>query len=493
MKLWIFGCRMALFALLLHYGCTPSSVGSYSSLSSDGQPLHSDLTKRSMEYEGLERNPVIVIPGLFGSRLGDSLDGTEVWGMFTFAPRSNMDARQLLKLYHPMRLGTPLHELRDTIHPNGILDNVKVSIMGIKFQLDAYDILIALLDRAGYPPESGSRQNYSYRYPMQFVFAYDWRRDIVENVQALHEFIQEKRTFLQQEYERIYGVKDFDVQFDLIAHSMGGLLARYYLMYGDQALPDDGSLPQLDWRGSLYVDKTVIIGTPNAGYLDTCIEMTSGMRIAPGTPLMPAAVVASFPSYYEMMPPVSTRSLVYEDDPAGPPIDIFSPQVWVDNRWGLMDPKQDEVLKLLLPYAQNRQERETIALDHLSKCLKQAKYLQQALRVPSSPPEDVQLILFLGDAVETSRQAEVNRKTGNIRVSRYQPGDGKVLTTSCLLDERVGGQWQYFLQTPIDWRSVYVMNAAHMGLVNSSTFESNLIYILLLYSTPAQKRELQNQ
>ncbi len=38
--------------------------------------------------------------------------------------------------------------------------------------------------------------------------------------------ILKQRKYLQKEYEKLYGIKDYDVQFDIVAHSMGGLLSR---------------------------------------------------------------------------------------------------------------------------------------------------------------------------------------------------------------------------------------------------------------------------
>ena len=51
---------------------------------------------------------------------------------------------------------------------------------------------------------------------------------------------------MQGEYARRYGVRDAPVKFDIVAHSMGGIVARYAMMYGGADLPADGSLPPLD-------------------------------------------------------------------------------------------------------------------------------------------------------------------------------------------------------------------------------------------------------
>ena len=74
-----------------------------------------------------------------------------------------------------------------------------------------------------------------------FQFDYDWRLDISANARRLKIFIDERRRDVQRQYEIEYGLKDTPVKFDIVAHSMGSLLTRYFLRYGGQYLPDDGS------------------------------------------------------------------------------------------------------------------------------------------------------------------------------------------------------------------------------------------------------------
>jgi hypothetical protein len=57
---------------------------------------------------------------------------------------------------------------------------------------------------------------------------------------------------------------------------MGGLLLRYYLRYGVQALPDDGSLPPVTWAGAADLEKAVLVATPNAGSVEAFQELSQG-------------------------------------------------------------------------------------------------------------------------------------------------------------------------------------------------------------------------
>lgn len=490
---WFFRSRLAPAAVLLTIvgfgailvGC--SSTGSYnSSRKYERSIIKSKLTTSSMNYEGMARNPVIVIHGFLGSRLGNVRSGEDIWGTFK-GPNlfESLSDEQMRQFSHPMTRGKPLRDLHNDTISVGLLSKVKINLMGVTFYLDAYDNLIEILQKAGYQLEGTPLPENRHFYSL-FVFYYDWRRDLQENAARLHKFIMEKRAYLQREYEKQYDVPNFDVQFDIVAHSMGGLVARYYLMYGDQDLPEDGTLPTLDWSGSSYIDKLIVLGSPNAGYLDACLEMVDGLQLAPGAPFYPPALVGTFPAYYQMLPLTDTRSVLYADDPDGPPVDLLDPEVWIAMKWGLADPDQDDVLQILLPDVKTKVERRLIALEHLEKCLKRARVFTTAMRQRGTPPDDVAMFLFLGDAIPTRRTAIVDRGSGTLEVTNYEPGDGKVLSSSARFDEREGRKWTPFQNSPIPWQSVIHLNSAHMGITNSSDFANNVNYLLLTFPTRKQ-------
>lgn len=219
-------------------GC--SATGSYSSFQSDPKILVSDIARNAFQYEGMDRNPVIVIPGIFGSRLKDPESKTVVWGQFTGGEfLGNFSAEQLRLLSLPMAEGKDLKDLRDTVIPAGVLEVVKVRLLGLPLHVNAYKDMTDGLELGGYYG-GDSKQGAGRKYDTAFAFGYDWRQDLVATAKQLHAFIQEKKKYLQQRYEAVYGVKDYDVKFDIVAHSMGGLVTRYYLLYGDADLPADG-------------------------------------------------------------------------------------------------------------------------------------------------------------------------------------------------------------------------------------------------------------
>lgn len=466
-------------------GCS-NPTGSYQSMQAFDEPLLSTQARRAFGYEGVLRNPVIVIHGFLGAKLQDTT-GKEVWGTFSAYPPN---AKELRLMAHPMAIGKPLSELKGTTVAYSMLEHVNIKVLGFSFSVSGYSHLIDILHDCGYSSEDralpAGRNFYS-----QFIFYYDWRRDLQENAARLHEFIMLKKSYLQRHYRRLYGIEDYDVQFDLVAHSMGGLISRYYLRYGNQDLPEDGSMPKPDWGGSKHVDKVIIIATPNAGYADTVTEMVNGLQLAPGAPVYPPALLGTFPSYYQMLPQPILQALSWKNKQDREPIDIFSPQTWLELKWGLVDPQQDAILQILLPEVKNTSQRRKIAFDHLQKCLARAELFTKAMIRKMPPtPKDVMAGLFVGDAVNTVRKLEIDRETGKIAISEYDAGDGKVLAASARFDDVSQKTWHPFINSAVNWNMMIHIKAAHMGIMSSPEFAHNLRAYLLLMTTEAQKELL---
>jgi len=148
-------------------------------------------------------------------------------------------------------------------------------------------------------------------------------------------------------------------------------------------------------------------------------------------------------------------------------------------RWGLADPRQDRVLRQLLPEVEDAAEQRRIALDHQKKCLDQARAMARALDAPAVLPAGLELFLMAGDSTPTKAQAAVDASTGAVRVLRTAPGDGTVLRSSALLDERVGHVWQAGVASPIPWTRVLFLFTDHLGLTRDPAFVDNALYLLL--------------
>lgn len=458
-----------------------SSTGSYTSREIPSHTFYGEIAKKALEYEGIKRNPVILVHGFFGSSLVDTQSGINLWGDFDIKETVSISPFKMHKLAHPMQLGIPLNKIQQSVKADKLLEEVNIQFMGLPLKMPAYKDMVEILIKGGFQPENYKLQaNKSYN--TLFNFAYDWRCDLQQNARKLHEFIHEKKKYIQKQYQKFYGLKNYNVQFDIIAHSMGGLITRYFLRYGDQDLPKDGSSPELTWEGTEHLDRAIIVGTPNSGYLDTFLELLQGSPMQP----YPPAVLGTLPSYYQMLPAPETESVI--DKKTREPIDIFDPEIWVKMKWGLANPKNDPVLKYIIPDAKTEKERREIAWDHLIKCLTRAKNFIHSLKVKTTKPDDLSLELVCGNGIKTNRRAEVDPETGAVEVCQFASGDGKVLTTSALCDERAEANNEaHFMTSPINWTNIMLLRAAHMGITKAQGFEDNLLFLLTMEESHKQK------
>jgi len=97
---------------------------------------------------------------------------------------------------------------------------------------------------------------------------------------------------------------------------------------------------------------------------------------------------------------------------------------------------------------------------------------------PAKPPEPVSIHLFAGDAIAPPAALAINDK-GKYSVCEEEHGDGVVVRSSALLDERIGQEWQYQLKTPIDFNDVTFIFEDHLGLTKDPAFSDNLLFLLL--------------
>ncbi len=440
-----------------------------------GTPDLGLLYGRIARYTGPQRNPIIVIPGFNGSRLEEAQTGRVVWGEFggSYANPQTPDGVLLAAL--PLRGAAVAPHISAT----KVLDRLEAKLLGLPLHFKIYDWLLGVLGVGGYrDQQQAGHLEYGGGHFTCFQFAYDFRADIAESARHLHAFIEQNREYVKAEMLQRHGVVDADVRFDIVAHSLGGLLARYYLRYGDQPLPDDGSTPPVTWAGARYVDRAILIAPPNAGAVGSIQNLVQGTKHAPFLPRYEAAVIGSFPSAYQLLP--RPRHGGFVDTETGSPIgDIYDPTLWRRLGWGLMDPEQDATLTRMLPDVADRDARRQIAFETLTRHLRRARQMHAALDTPASPPPGTELILIAGNAEPTPSKVGVDPASGDVTVLERAPGDGSVLRSSALLDERLGGQWQPRLVSPIAWHDALFFASRHLGLTKNPALTDNLLYRLL--------------
>jgi pimeloyl-ACP methyl ester carboxylesterase len=376
------------------------------------------------------KRPVIVIPGILGTELINPKTGKTVWPS---AFRTNEDA---------LPISPNLEANRDDLVPGKILETVRLA--RILPEVFVYrDLLDALRRYAGYrqaswedPGSDGDRDAF-------YVFAYDWRRDNVANARELVQRIERLKQRLQRP----------ELKFNIVAHSMGGLIARYAAMYGDADLPPDGAALHPTWLGAAHISKIVMIGTPNEGSADAFATLAEGYSITEGlrrrVPLLnklSAEDAARTPSVFQLMPHRASARFIDENlQPLD--LDLYDAEVWKRYGWGAI---HSEVFRR--EYNGSSEDLDT----YLANTLKRARRFHEALDAVETSESPVILLAIGGDCEETLsaplilRDEERNRwltlvrpreyrTSAGVKMSKkqvtdamYAPGDGRVTRASLL-------------------------------------------------------------
>ncbi|MFH8701620.1 esterase/lipase family protein [Streptomyces chartreusis] len=215
---------------------------------------------------------VVLLPGISGSvlKIGDDA----VWGMsagvFGRALASNGGSIRRLAMSGTDDPGQEY--LDDGVREAGLMPDLHL-LPGLDWRIDGYGRIDRAL-RAGFTLTEG--QNY-------FRFPYDWRRD---NRAHAHRLARESEAWLREWRERS-GHRE--ARLVLVAHSMGGLICRYFL----ECLQG--------WRST----RTLIsFGTPYAGSLNALDFLVNGYRkkLGPVTLLDLTDAMRTFTAVYQLLP-----------------------------------------------------------------------------------------------------------------------------------------------------------------------------------------------
>jgi hypothetical protein len=207
---------------------------------------------------------VVLLPGITGSVLRDSA-GRDVW-----APTAGAAARALVTLGRSI---TDL-ELWDGDADDGVTAPLIVPdlhlIPGL-WKIDGYSKLLAYLQEQ-FAVTPG--KNF-------FAFPYDWRRD---NRVAARQLKEQADRWLWN-----WRRESPEAKLILVGHSMGGLVARYFLECLD------------GWRDTR---RLITFGTPYRGSPNALNFLVHGMRkrLGPIPVLELSRLVRSFPSVYQLLP-----------------------------------------------------------------------------------------------------------------------------------------------------------------------------------------------
>lgn len=436
---------------------------------------------RAVKQDVRTRNPVVVVHGIMGGRLINKDTGQMLWGGRGKAGFADQhDPEQARAIAAPIAEGVRLDDMATPARPDGTIGRLRVSTFGLSMEIRAYENILQVLGAGGFDDAACRSEMFGPGVLATcFEFDFDWRLSNAVNAVRLGEFIEKVVRFARAEQGCVG-----DPKVDVVAHSMGGLILRYYLRYGKQPLPADGSPPKLTWDGAMHVEHALLIGTPNGGSQMALHRLIEGLPESPAMPEFAPAMVGSMPSLYQLLPR-PRHELVIDEADSKPIEDLLDVNRWDRMKWGLASPAAEPAMRKLAPGATSPAARRRIALDHLDKCLTETRRFHEAIDRPVDAPRGVAMHLFAGDGAATPLVVSA-RDDGTVpRVVSYTAGDGTVTRRSALMDERTSASTYPRVITPIRWDGVTFVAADHMHLTRHPTFIDNALYMLLEKPRPS--------
>ena len=416
--------------------------------------------------------PVIVIPGILGSRLRDAQTGAEIWpgslGSLVFGGKEH-----LALPFDPQTL-QPTAEAR----PDGLFE----AALGTDF----YGEILRTLEHAGRYRRAVPGTAVDPRQRHYYVFAYDWRQDNVRTAARLDAFIEQIR--------RDHG--DPQLKVDIVAHSMGGLVTRYFLRYGSEdVLPilhrDDFKVSD---AGAPKVRTAILLGTPNLGSANSLHGFIEGAAI--GLRRIPTEVLATMPSAFQLFPHPINDWLI---DLRGEALDrdLFDVEIWRRFEWSVFG---DEALARLRG---GHDAAYVEALQRLFEAnLERARRFVWSLSVRPERDAGVRIVVFGGDCSLTPARLLVEDLGGDSHVRlrpediahpragvdygrlMLEPGDNQVTKPSLLAREKLDPaaerhRWLFF---PLAYS--FFLCEEHQKLTGNVSFQDNLLNVLLSRERP---------
>jgi len=437
-----------------------------------------------------ERNPVILIHGFTGAKIVRSADGATVWGAFFTedAPLpSSPDGLRAVALdidglQSPIR-SEDLLDIRDDSRASELLERAYAGAVVAKISFGIYADMVKMVESAGYAPcrhvDQPARSSAS---PACFTFFYDWRQDNVGNAIALGRFIDKAKRQVAANRVEDGSLRTDPVRFDILAHSMGGLITRYYLRYGANDVLGEPD-PAVTWAGAENISRAILIATPNFGAMQALKELITGVKY----PVVKyeQALLATYVSIYQMLPR-EDHELWLGATGALQTYEYMRADLWRDNRWGPFEDNQDRHLEVLFPGAKTRAERVARMAEFMDAAFERGRRFMAALDRHPETPAPVSLILFAADASPTLENAVIAKDKNGLALLRFKPGkklkspgDGRVTRVSALADERAVSDLRGWLSSPIAWNQTFFLTDSHSSMFGNPTFQNNLLHLLL--------------
>ncbi len=416
-----------------------------------------------------EQPPVILIPGVFGTRLRNINTGKEVW------PGSMGSI--LFNNYEDLALSIDPETLAPAPSPLEAY-----AITSSAAGNDYYgEIIRTLANAGGYTPGTPG-ESVLDRLPRYFVYYYDWRQDNVQSARRLGDLIEQIRSD--------YGIPNLKV--DIVAHSMGGLITRYFMRYGYVDVLDDNEFPVNNY-GSSRVRKVVLLGTPNLGSVSAIESFLQGYKV--GLRSIPTEVLMTMPSTYQLFPHPIVDSLILTDGRALDR-DLFDIKIWRAFEWSIFDAKVRQ--RILRRFDDpDAGERHLALLErYFNKYIERGRRFVWSLTVPGAD-DSVRYLVFGGDCELTPARMLVEEVDGEsiLRLQpekiknhmsdvdyeklMLEPGDGRVTRASLFARTSLDPSKLRHKYSSFKMDHSILLCESHDSLTGNISFQNNLLNILL--------------
>ena len=446
---------LPLFVLALATGaCAPRTA------------VRPDLGRLYARYAAKKKTPLITLPGVLGSRLIDSRSGEERW------PGR---AINLLTGRHLDELALPVGSVgRDDLVAEGIF-----------YDFGGQDFYRQLLATLTGPGGYDCRPASALEADTDCVlFAWDWRRDFAGAARSLDRLIERMRSLRG----------DPGLRVDLVAHSAGGLVVRYFARYGAaNVLDHEPSRTDITLAGAQKIRRAVLIGTPNYGSISALQRAIMGAKV--GLATLRPELLATMPGFYELLPHPE-RSWMIDVDGNRIDRDLYDVETWRSYRWSVFDPQVRQ--RVRLSSAASTTGGAAAYLSDLERAfmsgLERGRRFHRALSIPveDAPSE---YIVFGGDCTLTPARCLLETVDGQVRIrldptrvehrvegvdyntQMLEPGDGRVTKASLLARDTLDPAQSAAGFFPIDY--AVMICEEHAQLPSNIGFRDNLLNILL--------------
>lgn len=418
-----------------------------------------------------DQPPVVFIHGVLGSKLKDIDTNEDLWP----GPAS----RLFLHDYSDIAFDID----PDTLEPLPSHAEAYAISEGAVGK-DFYGKIVRTLGDTGGYHLATIGQKVNPKQKNYYVFHYDWRQDNVISAGQLADFIDQIRI-------------DYDnpnLKVDIVAHSMGGLISRYYIRYGKQDVTIDNNFDKkISLYGAERVRRVILLGTPNLGSVKTLNLFITGVKI--GLKKISTETLATMPSLYQLFPHPLNNWIVTSE---GKPLDrdLFDVNVWRRFQWSIFDPKVRETISAKFDSQEQANAYLTTLEAYFEKHLERARRFVWSLTVPL-PENHPTLTVFGGGCTLTSARIVVEEVNGESLIRMHpdeitqpvegidydalllEPGDGSVTKASLLgrniLDPSIKRHEYIFL--PL--KQSFFLCVSHNSLTGNLNFQDNLLNTLL--------------